>query len=212
MADTHARKDYDRGELRESDLDPDPIRQFGAWFEAAVRSEVPEPEAMTLATATTAGLPSARIVLLRGYDDRGFTFFTNYEGRKGRELQANPHAALVFYWHDLECQVRVEGLASRVSTEESDAYFATRPLGSRRAAWASPQSEVVGRREDLEGRFARVETEFGAAGPPRPEHWGGFRVAPVVVEFWQGRRSRLHDRFRYSRGVGGGWEIARLAP
>ncbi len=206
-----SRQDYNRLSLTEGELDPDPIRQFHRWFEAATLSEIPEPNAMVLATASPAGRPSARIVLLRGYDERGFVFFTNYESRKGRELDANPHAALVFHWHDLERQIRVEGPVVRSSAEESDAYFQSRPAGSRLGAWASHQSEVIADREILEARIRALELEYADRPIPRPEHWGGYRVVPTVIEFWQGRPSRLHDRLRYTRSEGG-WLIERLSP
>jgi len=206
-----SRKDFDRLSLTEGELDPDPIRQFRCWFEAATLSEIPEPNAMVLATASPDGRPSARIVLLRGYDEQGFVFFTNYDSRKGRELAANPHAALVFHWHDLERQVRVEGPVVQVSAEESDAYFQSRPAGSRLGAWASRQSEVIADREILEARVRALEIQYADGRIPRPEHWGGYRVIPTVLEFWQGRPSRLHDRLRYTRSAGG-WLIERLAP
>ncbi|MGO8902081.1 MAG: pyridoxamine 5'-phosphate oxidase [Isosphaeraceae bacterium] len=206
-----SRKDYNRLSLGEGELDPDPIRQFHQWFEEATLSEIPEPNAMVLATASPDARPSARIVLLRGYDERGFVFFTNYESRKGRELDANPHAALVFHWHDLERQIRVEGPVVRSSAEESDAYFQSRPAGSRLGAWASRQSEVIADREILEARIRALELEYANRPIPRPEHWGGYRVVPTVIEFWQGRPSRLHDRLRYTRSEGG-WLIERLSP
>jgi pyridoxamine 5'-phosphate oxidase len=206
-----SRKDYNRLSLGEGELDPDPIRQFHQWFEEATLSEIPEPNAMVLATASPDARPSARIVLLRGYDERGFVFFTNYESRKGRELDANPHAALVFHWHDLERQIRVEGPVVRSSAEESDAYFQSRPAGSRLGAWASRQSEVIADREILEARIRALELEYADRPIPRPEHWGGYRVVPTVIEFWQGRPSRLHDRLRYTRSEGG-WLIERLSP
>jgi len=206
-----SRQDYNRLSLTEGELDPDPIRQFHRWFEAATLSAIPEPNAMVLATASPAGRPSARIVLLRGYDERGFVFFTNYESRKGRELEANPHAALVFHWHDLERQIRVEGPVARIRVEESDAYFQSRPAGSRLGAWASRQSEVIADREILEARIRALEQQYADGQIPRPEHWGGYRVVPTVLEFWQGRPSRLHDRLRYTRSEGG-WLIERLAP
>ena len=206
-----SRRDFDRLSLTEGDLDPDPIRQFHHWFEAATLSAIPEPNAMVLATASPDGRPSARIVLLRGYDERGFVFFTNYDSRKGRELEANPHAALVFYWHDLERQVRVEGPVVQVSAEESDAYFQSRPAGSQLGAWASRQSEVIARSRDPGSPHSRLEIQYAGGPIPRPEHWGGYRVVPTVLEFWQGRPSRLHDRLRYTRSEGG-WLIERLAP
>jgi len=197
--------------LREEDLDPDPIRQFEAWFAAAREAGIREPEAMTLATATPDGRPSARMVLLKGYGPEGFTLYTNTESRKGRELAANPRAALVAYWEALGRQVRVEGPVERVPPEESAAYFRSRPLGSRLGAWASRQSEVIAGREEIERRLAEVEARFGADEPPLPPWWGGYRVRPEVVEFWQHRESRLHDRLRYRR-EGGAWVIERLSP
>jgi len=206
-----SRKGYLRFGLSETDVDPDPIRQFHRWFEEATLAEIPEANAMTLATATPQGQPSARVVLLRGYDERGFAFFTNYESRKGRELDANPRAALVFHWHDLERQVRIEGAVERVSADESDAYFQSRPAGSRLGAWASRQSEVIPSRADLEARTRQLETRYPDGLIPRPDHWGGYRVIPEIIEFWQGRPSRLHDRLRYSK-QGSLWLIERLSP
>lgn len=206
------RKEYQRFLLREGEVDADPIRQFGAWFEQAIQSEVSEPHAMTLATATPDGRPSARIVLLRGFDDRGFGFFTNYESRKGEELTANPRAALVFFWHDLERQVRIEGRVEKVDPAESERYFQTRPAASRIGALASPQSRVIASREVLESFFREAEERHANGKIPRPPHWGGYRVIPEFIEFWQGRPSRLHDRLRYSRLPDVGWTIERLAP
>ena len=204
-------KDYNRLSLSEGELDTDPIRQFHQWFEEATLSEIPEPNAMVLATASPDARPSVRIVLLRGYDERGFVFFTNYESRKGRELDANPRAALAFHWHDLERQIRVEGPVVRISAEESDAYFQSRPASSRLGAWASRQSEVIANREILEARIRALELQYADRQILRPEHWGGYRVVPTVIEFWQGRPSRLHDRLRYTRSEGG-WLIERLSP
>jgi pyridoxamine 5'-phosphate oxidase len=206
------RKEFSRLSLHEANVDPSPIRQFHRWFEEAVMAEIPDPHAMALATSTPEGRPSVRIVLLRGYDERGFTFFTNYESRKGREIEANPRAALVFYWHDLERQVRIEGTVERVSAEESDAYFRSRPAGSRLGAWASRQSEIIPGRETLEEECRRLERQFPDGEVPRPEFWGGLRVVPESIEFWQGRPNRLHDRLRYRKGPEGGWQIEQLSP
>ncbi len=205
------RKEYTRAGLAESDVAADPIEQFRRWFDAALDAGLHEPNAMTVATATRDGSPSARVVLLKGFDGRGFVFYTNYEGRKGRELEENPRAALLFYWGELERQVRIEGTVSRVSEEESDAYYASRPRGSRLGAWASEQSRTVEGRGVLEGRIGDLEEEYEGREVPRPPFWGGYRVWPEVVEFWQGRENRLHDRIVYRR-QGGGWEIERLQP
>jgi pyridoxamine 5'-phosphate oxidase len=205
------RKEYTRAGLVESDVVPDPIEQFRRWFDETTAAGLHEPNAMTLATATPDGRPSARVVLLKGFDGRGFVFYTNYGGRKGRELDENPRAALLFYWGELERQVRIEGTASRVPEEESDAYYASRPRGSRLGAWASEQSRVVEGREVLEGRIRGLEAEYEGREVPRPPFWGGYRVVPEIVEFWQGRENRLHDRIVY-RWEGAGWEIGRLQP
>jgi pyridoxamine 5'-phosphate oxidase len=204
------RRDYARAGLSEADADPDPILQFAAWMDQAQAAGVPEPNAMTLATCTPDGHPSARVVLLKHFDDRGFVFFTNYESRKGRELAANPRAALVFFWVDLERQVRIEGTVGLTTPEESDLYFRSRPLESRRGAWVSRQSEVVSGRAELEREMAAIRQRFGD-DVPRPPHWGGYRVAPSALEFWQGRPSRLHDRLLYT-WVGNGWRRERLSP
>jgi pyridoxamine 5'-phosphate oxidase len=198
-------------ELQEGDLHPDPILQFGRWYDEALNANLVEPTAMTLATATSQGVPSARVVLLKGYDDRGFVFFTNYESAKGRELTENPSAALVFWWGVLERQIRVTGTVSRVSGEESDAYFDTRPVGSRLGAIASKQSTVLSSREDLDNRVRELAKQYRDGKIPRPAHWGGFRITPNVIEFWQGRPDRLHDRLRYLRS-GKNWKIERLSP
>jgi len=195
-------------ELRRRDLDPDPLAQFAAWFRAAGEAGVPVPEAMALATANVGGAPSARMVLLKGFDERGFVFFTSYRSRKGRELAANPRAALLFHWQPLGRQVRVEGPVAAVSAEESDAYFRSRPLGSRLSAIASDQSAPVVERAELE---VRVGALGGDPDPARPADWGGYVVEPVAYEFWQHRDDRLHDRFRYVRD-GDGWRIERLQP
>jgi pyridoxamine 5'-phosphate oxidase len=205
------RKNYSQRGLLESDLLADPISQFRVWFDQALAAGLEEPNAMTLATCTPDGVPSARIVLLKGLDETGFAFYTSYDGRKAKELAANPRAALVFYWAELERQVRVEGSVERTSAAESDAYFESRPRGSRFGAWTSEQSRVVEGRAVLEARMAAIEAKYAEGPVPRPPFWGGFRVRPEVVEFWQGRPSRMHDRLRYRRD-GGAWVIERLSP
>lgn len=197
--------------LTEADLLDDPIALFERWYAEAEQAAVPQVDAMTLATATPEGVPSARIVLLKGVDERGFRFFTNERSRKGRELLTNPHVALALLWAPLERQVRVTGEARQLSAQESDAYFATRPRGSQLGAWASEQSDPLDDRGELDTRWAELEARHAGGEVPRPPHWGGFLVAPVEIEFWQGRPDRLHDRFRYLRS-GDGWERARLQP
>jgi pyridoxamine 5'-phosphate oxidase len=206
------RKEYTRAGLKESNAEPDPIEQFRKWFDEALAADLREPNAMTLATATPDGRPSARILLLKGFDERGFVFYTNYEGRKSWELETNPYAALVFYWGELERQVRIEGRVSRVSEEESDAYFEGRPRGSQLGAWVSEQSRPVRDRGALEERLRELEAEYEGRDVPRPPFWGGYRVEPEVIEFWQGRENRLHDRLRYRRSESGGWRRERLQP
>jgi pyridoxamine 5'-phosphate oxidase len=207
------RNEYTRAGLRESDAAPDPVEQFRTWFDEALAADLHEPNAMTLATATPEGRPSARIVLLKGFDEQGFVFYTNYEGRKSRELEINPYCALVFYWGELERQVRIEGRAFRVSENRSDAYFASRPRGSQLGAWASEQSRPVHDRGALEERLRELEAEYEGRGEvPRPPFWGGYRVEPEVIEFWQGRENRLHDRLVYRRSDDGGWRRERLQP
>ncbi|RCS56475.1 pyridoxamine 5'-phosphate oxidase [Parvibium lacunae] len=208
---THLRQDYRQAALNEEDVAADPLQQFDHWFSQALKSNLPEPYAMTLATANQQGQPSARIVLLRGYDEQGLLFFTNYQSRKGHELAQNAHAALLFYWAELERQVRIEGQVRFASTEESDRYYASRPVGNRLGAWASPQSQAIPSRQFLEEREAQFRAQYGDE-PPRPKHWGGYRLQPTQFEFWQGRPSRLHDRINYSLSQRGQWLIERLAP
>jgi pyridoxamine 5'-phosphate oxidase len=210
---TSLRLDYSAQSLDEYEVDRDPVRQFSLWFDQAVTAGLREPNAMTLATATREGVPSARIVLLKEFGERGFFFYTNYESRKGRELAQNPNAALVFFWNELERQVRVQGVVEKLTHAESEAYFMIRPVKSRYGAAASPQSSVVPGRKWLEDRMSELEAEFGEQGPQCPESWGGYRLIPASIEFWQGRRSRLHDRVLYRRPEPGGlWNITRLAP
>jgi pyridoxamine 5'-phosphate oxidase len=206
------RHEYDAHGLRRADLHSDPIEQFRAWFAAALAADIRDVNAMSLATATVDGKPSARIVLLKGVDSRGFSFFTNYDSEKGRDLEANPFAALCFYWVKLERQIRISGPVERTSREDSAAYFHSRPPGSRLGAWASRQSEPIDSRQILDARLAQMTERFEGSEIPLPPHWGGYRVRPERMEFWQGRPNRLHDRFRYSRQAGGVWQIDRLAP
>lgn len=213
MSLSHIRREYAHATLSESEVDRDPVRQFEHWLAAALAAELSEPNAMTLATATPEGVPSARIVLLKGIDERGFVFFTDYRSRKGMELERNPQAALVFYWGGLERQVRVTGTVSRVSQQESAAYFESRPLASRLSAWASHQSAPLAGRAVLEERAAAIARQYGThAPPPLPPYWGGFRLAPQSFEFWQGRENRLHDRVLYTRESPTTWRIERLSP
>ncbi len=206
----HTRKDYTHAGLNEAAVAANPIDQFTQWLTEAMESNMHEPYAMTVATVDADHRPSARVVLLRGVDARGFVFFSNYESRKGQALAAYPQAALLFYWPELERQVRIEGTVHKIAAQESDAYFHSRPLGSRLGAWASPQSQTIASREELERRLAEVSDRYGEQ-PPRPPFWGGYRVEPDTMEFWQGRPSRLHDRVVYTL-VDGGWQIRRVAP
>ncbi|MEN9842226.1 MAG: pyridoxamine 5-phosphate oxidase [Pseudomonadota bacterium] len=205
------RKSYERAELSETDSNADPIQQFDRWLQEAIRSEIPEPNAMTLATVGSDLRPSTRIVLIKGYDKNGIVWYTNYESRKGRELAGNPYAALQFHWVALERMVRIEGIVEKVSAEQSDTYFHSRPLDSRIGAWASPQSQVIVDRNILVTNAAKYGAQF-LLQPPRPPHWGGYRLQPERWEFWQGRRSRLHDRLRYTRQADSTWLRERLAP
>ena len=204
------RKSYERDELDEAHAADDPMVQFGAWLQQAIDAQVPEPNAMTVATVGADGRPSTRVVLIKGCDARGIVWYTNYQSRKGRELAVQPHAALQFHWVELERVVRIEGRVEQVDAAESDAYYASRPLDSRIGAWASPQSQVIGSRAVLVAQAARYAAQF-ALSPPRPAHWGGYRLVPDRWEFWQGRRSRLHDRLQY-RLADGAWRRERLAP
>jgi pyridoxamine 5'-phosphate oxidase len=206
------RREYSLEGLREEDSSPNPFQQFESWFRDAMAAEVLETNAMTLATATGDGRPSARIVLLKGFDDDGFVFYTNYESRKGRELDENPHAMLLFYWPELTRQVRIEGCVARVSREESDAYFQSRGELSRLGAWASRQSEVISGREVLDHRMSELIAEYQGRGIPIPPYWGGYRLTPSSFEFWHGRPSRLHDRLYYTRQDDDSWHISRLSP
>ncbi len=204
------RKSYERAELSEDASHADPLQQFRQWLQEAISAQLPEPNAMTLATVDANGRPSTRVVLIKGLDERGIVWYTNYDSRKGRELAQHPWAALQFYWVELERVVRIEGVVDKVSAEESDAYFHSRPLDSRIGAWASPQSEVIAGRSVLVANAAKYGAQF-LLNPPRPPHWGGYRLTPEAWEFWQGRKSRLHDRLRY-RLAGGQWVRERLAP
>jgi pyridoxamine 5'-phosphate oxidase len=205
------RQDYSKKTLNKEDLQPDAMDQFTQWWQEAMASQIYEVNAMTLATATTDGRPSARVVLLKGYDERGFVFFTNYNSNKGKQVEENPFVSLVFFWKELERQVRIEGTVSRVPGEESDTYFNSRPAGSRIGAWASPQSKVIAERQVIEENVIELEKSFAGKIIDRPAFWGGYVVKPQLVEFWQGRSSRLHDRFLYTLNAGS-WKIERLAP
>ncbi|MEI7568320.1 MAG: pyridoxamine 5'-phosphate oxidase [Alcaligenaceae bacterium] len=209
MSIAHLRQSYEKGILLEQDAKGSPFEQFGIWFDQALEQNVPEPTAMTLATADAQGRPSARIVLLKGFDEAGFVFFTNYNSRKGQDLSAQPWASINFFWQSLERQVRINGLVTKVSAQESDDYFHSRPLGSRLGAWVSAQSQPTTLAE-LEARTAATQEQYGEQ-PPRPPHWGGYRLSPEYFEFWQGRPSRLHDRLSYQQ-TSAGWTLGRISP
>ncbi len=206
------RREYTRAGLRRDDLETDPVAQFNKWFQQALAANLAEPNAMTLATADREGRPSARTVLLKGVDARGFAFYTNYESRKGRELAANPNAALVLFWAELERQVCIAGTVTKMSREESMLYFNSRPKGSRLAAWVSSQSENIAGRDTLESRLNELLARFPGEEVPLPPYWGGYLLAPMRIEFWQGRPNRLHDRFQYLKGPDNAWQISRLSP
>jgi len=206
------RKDYRLQSLSEEDVDTNPIKQFEKWFQQALTSGIEEPNAMTLATSTTDGKPSARIVLLKGIKDNGFVFFTNYESKKGKQIHDNPFAGIVFFWKELERQVTIQGEIEKVSEQESDEYFASRPLESRIGAWSSPQSQVIENREVLEKNVAYYSDKYQSQNIPRPSHWGGYILMPTLIEFWQGGAGRLHDRLQYSIDATNSWIIKRLAP
>jgi pyridoxamine 5'-phosphate oxidase len=206
------RKDYSSQTLWETDIEPNPIDQFQKWWTEAVNSQIDEVNAMTLATASSDGMPSARIMLLKGFDKNGFVFFTNYKSYKAMHLEENPKACLVFFWKELERQVRITGLVKRVSEKDSDEYFLSRPSGSQIGAWTSSQSQVIESREWLENRYLQLTEEYKQKKLKRPPHWGGYVVTPVIIEFWQGRPSRLHDRIQYSLEEDGSWKIERLSP
>jgi pyridoxamine 5'-phosphate oxidase len=206
------RREYSSQSLMESDVASNPVSQFEKWWNEALESAIIEPNAMTLATASSDGMPSARIVLLKGFSQQGFVFYTNYKSFKGIQLEENPKACLVFLWKELERQVRITGLVKKTEVKESDEYFSSRPEGSKIGAWASPQSQVIRGREWLEKEFREYNNKFKGHAPQRPPHWGGYLVQPVIIEFWQGRQSRLHDRIQYSLDDAGNWKIERLAP
>ncbi|MES2103442.1 MAG: pyridoxamine 5'-phosphate oxidase [Pseudomonadota bacterium] len=211
MSLANLRKDYKQATLSETEVDSNPILQFSRWYDQATKAGVPEPNAMSLATASSTGRPSSRIVLIKGFDQHGFCWYTNYDSRKGDDLADNPYAALLFHWVELERQVRIEGRVEKLTEQESDAYFNSRPLGSRQSALASEQSKPIKSRAALETRLQDIVTQYGDQ-PPRPEHWGGYRLVPDLLEFWQGRSSRLHDRIVYSRNENGSWTLSRLQP
>ena len=206
------RKEYSSQSLLETDVAPDPVVQFDKWWQQAINSQIDEPNAMTLATASCDGLPSARIVLLKGFNEKGFVFFTNYKSYKAMNLEENPKACLVFFWKELERQVRIVGLVKKTTSEESNNYFNSRPKTSRIGAVASPQSQVIKNRQWIDEEYLKLEKQYKENDPPRPGHWGGYNVQPIIMEFWQGRPSRLHDRIQYTLEENGKWKIERLAP
>lgn len=206
------RKEYSLATLNETDVDASPFTQFTKWWQEAQASAIDEVNAMTLATASLDGVPAARIVLLKDYDEKGFVFFTNYESYKGQQLAENPRAGLLFFWKELERQIRITGIVEKVNEQESDDYFLSRPVGSQIGAWASPQSHVIEDRTWLEDKVKKLESKFSSENLTRPRNWGGYRVKPVIIEFWQGRSSRLHDRIQYTLQENGSWAIERLAP
>jgi pyridoxamine 5'-phosphate oxidase len=212
MSISDLRREYTLTGLHERDLDPSPFKQFGRWFEQALSAELLDANAMTVATSSREGKPSARVMLLKDFDEKGFVFFTNYESRKGRELDENPYTAMVFFWAELERQVRITGRVSRISQEESEEYFHSRPIGSQLGAWASHQSEVIRTPELLENRIKELESEYEGKTIPMPAFWGGLLLSPETIEFWQGRPNRLHDRLRYTLQPDGSWRIERLSP
>ena len=211
MSISSIRRDYQLKSLSEDDVDPDAMAQFTRWWDEAVRSDIDEVNAMTLATVAPDGMPSARIVLLKGYDEHGFVFFTNYESEKGKHLERQQKASLLFFWKELERQVRIEGSVEKVTSAESDAYYNSRPFGSRLGAWASPQSQPIENREWLEKKLESISEAYNESTITRPPNWGGYRVKPKSIEFWQGRSSRLHDRIKYAKSEAG-WQLVRLAP
>jgi pyridoxamine 5'-phosphate oxidase len=206
------RREYQLKSLSENDVESDPLKQFSIWWDEAISAEIDEVNAMALSTVKKDGTPTSRIVLLKGFDEKGFVFFTNYESSKGTQIQENSSVSLLFFWKELERQVRIQGTCYKVSDEESDSYFHSRPIGSQIGAWASPQSQQIGGREILESMVIELESKYHNKVIPRPPHWGGFRVVPTEIEFWQGRSSRLHDRILYIKDATEYWEIVRLAP
>src|ERR1019366_3672902 len=206
------RRDYKLKSLNEADTDINPYVQFGKWWDEAVNSQIDEVNAITLATASKEGIPAARIVLLKGYDEQGFVFFTNYNSAKGKEIQENPNVALLFFWKELERQIRINGIIEKIDGKQSDDYFQSRPVGSRIGAWASPQSTVIENRGIIENNVLKYQEQFSSMDIPRPQHWGGYVVKPIKIEFWQGRSNRLHDRIEYTLQTNGKWKRVRLAP